>query len=114
MLEIYWLSYFSGLSFLGFGVSCFFNKKMVLEFQRYQLAQFRTTTGFFQIVGAIGLLCASLNELIWSISSLGLTILMLLGFIVRLKIKDNWIQSFPSLFYMVLNGYIFWQTTLQV
>jgi len=50
--------------------------------------------------------------LIWSISSLGLTVLMLLGFIVRLRIKDSWIQSFPSLFYMVLNGYIFWQTTL--
>jgi len=112
MSPIYWLSYFSGLSFLGFGVSCFFSNKMVLEFQGYQLARFRTTTGFFQIVGAIGLLCASQSDLIWSISSLGLTILMLLGFIVRLRIKDSWIQSFPSLFYMVLNGYIFWQTTL--
>ena len=111
MSPIYWLSYFSGLSFLGFGVSCFFSNKMVLEFQRYHLARFRTTTGFFQIVGAIGLLCASQSDLIWSISSLGLTILMLLGFIVRLRIKDSWIQSFPSLFYMVLNGYIFWQTT---
>ena len=112
MSEIYWLSYFSGLSFLGFGFSCFFSNKMVLEFERYQLARFRTTTGFFQVVGAIGLLCASQSGLIWSISSLGLSILMLLGFIVRLKVKDNWIQSFPSLFYMVLNGYIFWQTTL--
>ena len=84
----------------------------MMEFERYQLARFRTTTGFFQIAGAIGLLCANQSELIWSISSLGLSILMLLGFIVRLKIKDSWIQSFPSLFYMVLNGYIFWQTTL--
>jgi hypothetical protein len=85
---------------------------MVMEFERYQLELYRSTTGFFQIVGAIGLLCANQSELIWSISSLGLSILMLLGFIVRLKIKDSWIQSFPSLFYMVLNGYIFWQTTL--
>ena len=72
MSQIYWLSYFSGLSFLGFGFSCFFSNKMVLEFERYQLARFRTTTGFFQIVGAIGLLCASQSGLIWSISSLGI------------------------------------------
>jgi len=108
MTLIYGLSYFSGISFLGFGFSCLFSSKMVIEFERYQLSRFRTTTGFFQIIGGIGLLSAGLNPTVLSISALGLCILMLLGFVVRIKIKDSLIQSFPSFFYMVLNGYIFW------
>ena len=112
MSEIFWLSYFSGLSFLGFGLSCFLSKKMVVEFQRYGLDRFRTTTGFFQILGALGLLSTDFNIIIWTLSSLGLCVLMFMGFIVRLYIKDNWIQSFPSFFYMILNGYIFWSIYL--
>ena len=108
MTLIYGLSYFSGISFLGFGFSCLFSSKMVIEFERYQL---RTTTGFFQIIGGIGLLSAGLNPTVLSISALGLCILMLLGFVVRIKIKDSLIQSFPSFFYMVLNGYVFWLST---
>ena len=34
--------------------------------------------------------------------------LMLLGFCVRLKIKDGFVKSFPSFFYMALNAYLFW------
>jgi len=111
MTLIYGLSYFSGVSFLGFGLSCFFSSKMTIEYERYRLSKFRTTTGFFQIIGGIGLLSARLNSTIWSISALGLCILMLLGFVVRIKIKDSFIQSFPSFFYMVLNGYVFWLST---
>ena len=112
MTAIYWLSYFSGISFLGFGLSCFFSDKMVVEFERYQLARYRTTTGFFQILGAVGILSTDLiDPLIWLLSALGLSVLMLLGFMVRHYIKDNWIQSFPSFFYMVLNAYIFWLCT---
>tara|TARA_B100000768_G_scaffold139172_1_gene130428 strand:- start:283 stop:615 length:333 start_codon:yes stop_codon:yes gene_type:complete len=107
MTLIHWLSYFSGISFLGFGLGCFLSERMVLEFKRYKLSRYRTTTGFFQIIGAVGLLCSSLNFTIWSISSLGISVLMLLGFMVRLKIKDRFIQTLPSLFYMILNGYIF-------
>ena len=41
------------------------------------------------------------------ISSLGLALLMLAGFLVRLKLKDGILVSLPALFYMSLNAYIF-------
>ena len=105
---IFWLSYFSGMSFLGFGLSCFLNPFIKKEFERYGLSKYRTTTGFFQLIGAFGILTTDHNLTLWNISSLGLSVLMLLGFIVRIRLKDNFIQSFPSFFYMLLNGYIYW------
>ena len=39
-------------------------------------------------------------------SFLGLFLLILLGFGVRLRIKDSFLQSLPSFSYAVLNGYI--------
>ncbi|MDG2491226.1 MAG: hypothetical protein P8M60_00525 [Flavobacteriaceae bacterium] len=105
---IFWLSYFSGMSFLGFGLSCFLNPAIKKEFDRYGLSKYRTTTGFFQLIGAFGILITDHNLTLWNISSLGLSVLMLLGFIVRIRLKDNFIQSFPSFFYMLLNGYIYW------
>jgi hypothetical protein len=41
------------------------------------------------------------------ISSGGLALLMLLGFGVRLKIKDGFWLTMPSLFFMLLNLYVF-------
>ena len=62
----------------------------------------------FQLIGAFAILLTDYNLTLWNTSSLGLSVLMLLGFIVRIRLKDSFIQSFPSFFYMLLNGYIFW------
>jgi len=108
MLVVQVLSYFSGVSFLGFGIGCFLSKNMEKEFIRYDLSDYRKITGFFQILGGLGLLGLSFSNILWGISSLGLCVLMLMGFVVRIKIKDGLIKSFPSFFYMIVNGYIFW------
>lgn len=107
MLLVLILSYFSGVSFLGFGIGCFLSKKMEKEFIRYGLSNYRKITGFFQILGGLGLLGLSFSNKLWGISSLGLCVLMFMGFVVRIKIKDGFIRSFPSFFYMIVNGYIF-------
>ena len=64
--------------------------------------------GSLQIIGAIGL-CAGyfldLN-LLTIISAIGLALLMLLGFGVRLRIRDTFIQSAPSVIYSAINIYI--------
>jgi hypothetical protein len=36
----------------------------------------------------------------------GLSLLMLLGFLVRLKIKDGALRALPALFFMALNLYL--------
>lgn len=77
------------------------------EFIRYRLADQRRLTGFLQIFGGIGLLIGWLfSSLLALFACLGLTLLMVLGFGVRIKIKDTWFQALPSLSYALLNAYL--------
>jgi len=80
---------------------------MIAEFKRYGLSNFqRKLTGYFQILGAIGLLLSFISLLLGLIAAIGLSVLMLFGFLVRLKIKDSFLQSAPSFVFMLLNGYL--------
>lgn len=101
------LTLVSSISFLFFGAACLFDVRMKDEFIRYHLADKRKLTGFLQIFGGIGLLVGWLfSPLLALIACLGLALLMLLGFGVRIKIKDTWLQSLPSLCYALLNAYL--------
>jgi hypothetical protein len=99
---------FSALSFLFYGVSCLTSKRMTLEFERFGLSkQQQTLTGIFQLIGGAGLAIGYYQSLILTaISASGLALLMLLGFLVRLKIKDSVVLSAPSLMYALLNLYL--------
>jgi hypothetical protein len=83
---------------------------MKKEFERYGLGDFQSTTGILEMLGALGLLLGFKFKILLMISAAGLSFLMLLGFGVRIKIKDSFVQSFPAFFYMLLNFYIFWET----
>ena len=99
--------WFSGVSFIYFGYNCFYSKFIKTEFERYNLPGFRKLTGYLQLSGALGLLIGLYyNTIILFLASIGLFLLMLGGFIVRLKIKDSFIQSFPSFGFAVLNLFI--------
>jgi hypothetical protein len=100
------LIWFSAISFMGYGVSCVFSAHMVAEFQRYQLARFRMLTGLLQILGATGLLIGLISPLIGMLAAGGLAAQMLLGFCVRLKIRDSLFQASPSFIFMWLNAYL--------
>lgn len=77
------------------------------EFKRFGLEKFATLTGVLELLGGIGMLVGIKFNFILLISSGGLAFLMLLGFGVRLKIKDGFWLRMPSLFFMLLNLYIF-------
>ncbi|MGK0324533.1 MAG: hypothetical protein ACJAR4_002587 [Psychroserpens sp.] len=81
---------------------------MTLEFERFGLSkQQQTLTGIFQLIGGAGLAIGYYQSLILTaISASGLALLMLLGFLVRLKIKDSVVLSAPSLMYALLNLYL--------
>jgi hypothetical protein len=98
------LIWFSGLAFIYFGINCFYSKFIVSEFIRYGLARFRRLTGVLQIVGALGLLIGLyVYPLLLLLSSIGLALLMLAGFIVRIKIKDNFLKSSPAVMFAAIN-----------
>ena len=90
-----------------FGFNCFYSKFIISEFDRYDLSKFRKLTGFLQLIGALGLLIGLyLSPIILLLASTGLFLLMIAGFIVRLKIKDNFIKSSPSFGFAALNLFI--------
>jgi hypothetical protein len=77
------------------------------EFKRFGLEKFTNLTGLLELLGGIGMLVGLKYNIILLISSGGLTVLMLLGFGVRLKMKDGFWLTMPSLFFMLLNLYVF-------
>ena len=98
---------FSSGSFLFFGISCFLTPQMKTEFVRYGLGKWRPVIGVLQLLGALGLILGYFYLPVLSIIAAGgLTILMILGFSVRMKINDNAMQSAPSLFLAIINTYI--------
>ena len=80
---------------------------MKTEFKRYGLGGFRVLVGMLQVLGALGLLLGLNWSGILLISSAGLSLLMLLGFIVRIKIKDSFLLCLPSFLFMIICSYIF-------
>lgn len=104
MIVADYLVLFSALSFLFFGISCFFTEHMRNEFIRYGLSNKLKLIGTLQIAGATGLIVGYYTySNLALISAIALSILMLLGFGVRLKIKDPFLKSLPSIFYAILN-----------
>jgi uncharacterized membrane protein HdeD (DUF308 family) len=97
------LSFFSGISFIFFGLACFYNSLFVNEFYRYGLSEYRTIIGFFQLLGGIGSIIGVFDKRILIISSLGLSVMMLLGVGVRIKINDTFIQTLSALTYLIVN-----------
>jgi len=98
---------FSGVSFIIYGCLFFLSPQMRNEFKRFGLEKFATLTGTLELLGGVGMLVGLKFNFILIISSGGLALLMLLGFGVRLKIKDGFWLTMPSLFFMLLNLYVF-------
>ena len=82
---------------------------MKSEFKRFNLEKLGLLTIILEFVGAAGLLIGLLYNPILLISSGGLALLMFLGTIVRIRLKDGLLVSLHAVFYMVLNAYIFFE-----
>ena len=97
----------SSISFLSYGITHFTSSKMKDEFKRFGLEKFGIMTAILELIGALGLLVGLGFNVVLLISSGGLTVLMLLGIIVRIKVKDRFIVLLPALIFMLLNLLIF-------
>jgi uncharacterized membrane protein YphA (DoxX/SURF4 family) len=73
---------------------------MKSEFKRFGIPQFRVLTGILQLIGGTGLIVGFFfAPIIAYLAALGLAVLMFMGFITRLKIKDGMLASTPALFF---------------
>jgi hypothetical protein len=86
---------------------------MKSEFKRFNLEKFGLLTIVLQFLGATGLLVGLLYNPILILASLGLSLLMISGLIVRIRLKDSIWVSLPAFFYMALNAFIFWEAIHQ-
>jgi hypothetical protein len=102
----------SSFSFLFYGISYFISPHMKNEFKRFKLEKLGLFTIVLEILGAFGLLIGFWYKPLLLLSSGGLALLMFLGLIVRIKLKDSLWISLPALFYMGLNAYIFYMTII--
>ena len=105
---------FSSTCFLAYGIAYFSSSKMKEEFKRFGLAKVGYLTAVLELLGAIGLLVGLKISVILLISAGGLALLMFMGVLVRIKMKDSFWISLPAIFFMMLNGYIFYMALKQV
>jgi hypothetical protein len=98
--------YFSGLVFIIYGLMCLATDHMKLEFIRYNLIRYRKLTGTLEFLGGLGLFLGTIKTTLLIISSAGLSLLMLLGVIIRIKVKDRPIQILPAFSLMLMNIFI--------
>jgi hypothetical protein len=97
----------NALFFLFYGLQCFTSPFMVDEFRRFGMPDSqRILTGVLQLLGAAGLFAGLIIPALGLFSSAGLSLMMLIAFGVRVRIKDGLAQSAPSLAFMIINGYL--------
>ncbi len=96
----------SVVGFLFFGIVCVFTDQMIAEFDRYRLPQLRLITGILGILGTLGLVVGQWSQGIFIAAASGLTLLMLAGLLVRLRIHDPVLAMVPAFVLLIMNAYL--------
>jgi hypothetical protein len=104
MNAVVWaLSLFNGLGFLIHGSSCLISPAMSREFARYGLSRQRILVGLLQLCGGVGLIAGLWYVPLAIVSAGGLSLLMIMGVAVRIKIGDRIVQMLPAACYALSN-----------
>jgi uncharacterized membrane protein YphA (DoxX/SURF4 family) len=101
----------SAVLFLGYGSLVLFSGGMRAEFERFGLSRFRQLTGALEVVGGLGLLVGLARPTVMVVASGGLALLMLLGVIVRVRVRDPLLETAPAAVLMLVNAYVLVEAT---
>ncbi len=82
------LALVSGLSFLYYGFRVLFRPALSEEFERYGLPAFRRFVGVMEVLGGAGVILGLVIAPLGGFAAAGLTAMMVLGLIVRVRIHD--------------------------
>jgi len=97
----------SASGFLAYGIGCLTSRRMRDEFLRYGLPRLRVVTGTLQVAAAAGLVIGYAYPICALLASLGLSLMMIVAFGVRLKIKDPATGFLQALACFLLNLFVF-------
>ncbi|MDG2305492.1 MAG: DoxX family protein [Candidatus Binatia bacterium] len=92
--------------FLGYGLSCLFTGAMEAEFARFGLSRWRRLTGALEVLGGFGILLGHFFSPLLIASAAGLSLLMFLGVLTRIRVRDPLLETLPALLLMFVNLFI--------
>lgn len=90
------LALISGLSFLHYGFEVLFRPRLQEEFSRYGMPGVRSFVGVIEIAGGVAVLLGLVFAPLGALAAAGLTLLMVLGLIVRVRLHDAPRLMFPA------------------
>ncbi len=82
------LALISGLSFLYYGSQILFRTRLREEFTRYGMPGVRNFVGAVELLGGAAVLLGLAFPRLGALAAAGLTLLMMLGLIVRVRLHD--------------------------
>ena len=94
--------YFTGVSFIAYGINSFISKRMIDEFKRWGLEDKRKIIGICQFIAGSGILIGSEFKIVLISSAVFIIIMMIVAIAVRIRIKDDISDILPAVAYMVL------------
>jgi hypothetical protein len=92
---------------LSYGLLVLFFHGMEAEFERFGLSRYRRLTGVLEVLGGVGLLVGIIVPEVMLIASGGLALLMTLGVITRIRVRDTLLESLPAWIVLLINVFIF-------
>jgi energy-coupling factor transporter transmembrane protein EcfT len=103
----------SSTVFLYYGIACLLFDRMKRDFERFGLGRFRTLTGALEVLGALGLIAGAFWPPLVLFSAGGLALLMMMGIVARIRVRDSLAQTLPALLLMCMNLFIVWHALAQ-
>jgi uncharacterized membrane protein YphA (DoxX/SURF4 family) len=98
------LALISGLAFLKYGFEVLFRARLKNEFARYQMPGIRTFVGTMEVLGGLAVLLGLAIAPLGAFGAAGLTLLMVLGLNVRIRIRDTPRLMVPAAVLACLNA----------
>jgi hypothetical protein len=92
--------------FVVYGLLCLLSDGMVVEFERFGLSRYRRLTGSLEVLGGVGLFVGLLVPAVMVVASAGLALLMLLGVIARIRVRDAILETLPAAVLLVANVFV--------
>ena len=101
------LTIINSFAFIFYGLSILLTNHMTQEFKRYRLLKFRILVGALEVLGGLGCLIGFyFSRLLFLFSCFGLTLLMTMGILTRIKAKDPFRDTVQAIFLLFLNIFL--------
>lgn len=92
--------------FMYYGLAVLVSSAMVEDFERFGLARFRKLTGVLELIGSLGLILGYFVPQFTVAAAGGLTLMMGVGVVVRLRCGDSLTDALPATVMLLINLYI--------